>query len=677
MFVLVDTQSKRYPQTRSSCPFSQGQAEASEGSLSRPREGVSRGESACPFLAAQERLKALSALAGPVEENSISLMNLSSLSANALHDAAQCASSATPGATTLALANSLGVEFRKEGRGLDVWRKKWKPVSPKRALELVSKYKPLQARQGEGKWSTLNNMADLQMLVHEAKRISRGSSDQDSTRAVAQNVAAGVVGGPAGVGLAACPALGKDPDRVGLLSFARGMVRHYDNPLSFLKEFHAKHGRAFEVGTPTHGNFLFDTRTDNLVEALAQTDGKEELWEKSPLQTHGASFLIGKKNMFASGGEDWKVINDSISPHLRAKNIRSPEMLEKLTGIFDDHISELKKRVSTAPEGRLEIDARSEMQTAVLDVAMQLFFSTKLPKHSLRDLQEAFNTQMSWLPEETINPTEVSLAKLPGNKKLRDAYKTLDQAADTILQQRKSTTDKPNDMLDSILATVDPETGKPFSEQRIKHEILSLLQAGHETTATMLGWSVLMMAQNPEEYEALQNEVDTTVGSAAPTVDQLKEVKRADNIINETLRLYPPFYLFMRQAKEDTTLGEGNHKVQVAKGTTLVSSLYEMNRHEETWGKDSTGFFANEFHPDRFSEKPPERFIPFGAGKRSCAGRVLGLLEGSLMLTRMAQTFDIEPSRHPIEMNSDLSIHPKDGKVTLSLRSKDGISPRV
>jgi cytochrome P450 len=621
----------------------------------------------CPYLASKQRLEQAAALT-KADENQQKAKALGRVGAGT----AKMAAVATPaGPSTLAIAKGLGLEFRSKGRGIDFWRTKWKDLSPERAVELAAGYKDFQARSAQGDWSPVGSIEELQQLVQRSEKEAKIAAQLATAGATAQQVSDSLSGLPV-VGMGTDPGLvepAKGPKKLGLVSFARGMLRHYNNPLSFLQEFHAKNGRSFQVNTPTHGKFLFDTRTDILVDALNETDGKDDRWKKSELQTHGASFLIGKKNMFASGGEDWKVIHDGIAPHLSTKKINSPQMISKLTGIFDDHISDLKTRVAAAPNGELEIDARSEMQTAVLDVALQVFLSTKMPKSELKELQGAFNTQMSWLPEETVNPTNISLANLPGNKKLRNAYKSLDQVAQRILDTRKAAKEKPGDMLDSFIAAVDPQTGEPFSDERVKHEILSLLEAGHETTATMLGWSMLMMSRNPKEYAALQKDVDQVVGRQKPQNDDLKDLDRADNIVKETLRMYPPFYLFMRQAKEDVTLGKPGQEIQVEKGTTIVSSIYETHRDEALWGEEKTGFPANEFHSARFDQRPPEKFIPFGAGKRSCTGRVLGKLEGSLMLTRMAQAFDIKPDDHPIDMQSDLSIHPKDGKITLKLRS--------
>lgn len=632
--------------------------------------GATPAADGCPYLSAKKKLEAAAQIARVAEPSAATLKEA------AEETGKSAALGSQPSPSLLGVAKGLGLEFRKQGRGLDFWNVKFKPISPEKAVELASVYKGFEARSAEGNWNPVDSIEELKAVLHAADKEAKKQTLMAQGMATAQMVTDSMAGLPVNVASKdASPqvtAVGA-PVNVGLLQFARGIARHYGSPLQFLQEFHAKHGRSFEVSTPTHGNFLFDTRTDVIMDALKETDGGDERFKKSELQGHGAAFLIGKKNMFTSNGADWAVVQTALRGHLTGKKVNSPEMVSKLTGIFDDHLNDLKAQAKASPDGIIEIDSRGAMQTAVLDVAFQLFFSTKLPKSELKEFQSAFNTQMSWLPQETVNPTDMSLSHLPGMGKLRDAYKKLDALADKMLKERRANPNKPGDVLDSFMEAKDPETGQPLSDERIKHEVLSLLEAGHETTATMMGWSVMMMARHPEEYKALQAEVDQVVGSDAPGTEAIRGLPRAGSIINETLRMFPPFYLFMRQAKEDVTIGAPGSQVNVKKGTTLVSSLYETNRDEEAWGEDKTGFPAHEFHSARFDEKGGERFIPFGAGKRACTGQSLGRLEGNVMLARLAQDFDILPDDHKgatIELHSDLSIHPKDGTVRLKLRDK-------
>ena len=596
--------------------------------------------SRCPFLRAQQQ-QAQAKTAPPAEEvTPIKVTRRATPS---------------PSPSLVELADQMGIELQ---RGPNFWRTNWSQTSVEKAIELASTHQPVRMRLPGGEWQNAAGLDELNQMVAEARRQLKNEQLAEQAQKLATEITLSVAGQPAV--LAAIP-------QVSSIPFALRAMRFLDSPAAFLREAHAKHGASFTVDLPTKGHILFDTRQDVLRQALLNTDSGDDNWKKSELQGHGASFLIGKKNMFLSGGEDWKFIQDTLRPHLTGKVVHSDAMVGKLSAIFDRHIEDLKARVAASPNGELEINPRQEMQKAVLDVALQVFLGSQLDDAELGKMQKAFATQIEWLTKESLNPTDISLSKLPGMGELRGAYKTLN-GVDRLIDERRESDNRPNDMLTGLLEAVDPSTGKPMDAERVRHEVLSLLEAGHETTATLMGWSLLMLARHPEEYARLQQEIDAKIGSRVPGVKELGALKQAENVTDESLRLYPPFYLFMREAKEDMTVGPAEKPVHIEKGTTLVTNLYVNQRDEQVWGTESTGFPANEFHPDRFNETTPA-MSPFGVGKRSCIGQALGRLENNLMMCRFAQTFDVSAtSQAPIQLGSDLSIHSHDETVKIRLR---------
>ncbi len=596
--------------------------------------------SRCPFLRAQ----AQTAAASEPEEKPIKVVRRAV---------------PNPSPSLVDLVAEAGVEVQ---RGPSFWRG-WSDTKIEKAIELANTHQPLRMRLPGGEWQPVAGLDELNQMVAEACRELRREQLAEQGQKLATQAALSLAGLPAMA--AGIP----DTPQVNGISFGLRALKFTDSPAAFLREAHAKHGASFTVDLPSKGRLLFDTRQDVLRQALLNTDSGQDNWKKSEMQGHGASFLIGKKNMFLSGGEDWKFIQDTLRPHLNGKIVHSDAMVGKLSEIFDRHIADLKARVAASPNGELEINPRKEMQKAVLDVAMQVFLGNKLSDDELGKMQKAFSTQIEWLTKESLNPTDISLSKLPGMGELRDAYQTLN-GVDGLIEERRQSTERPNDMLTGLLEAVDPSTGKPMDAERLRHEVLSLLEAGHETTATLMGWSLLMLARNPEEYARLQQEIDTKVGSRLPTVKELGSIQQADHVTDESLRLYPPFYLFMREAKEDMTVGPAEKPVYIEKGTTLVTNLYVNQRDEQIWGSDATGFPANEFHPDRFNGDTPA-MSPFGVGKRSCIGQALGRLENNLMMCRFAQTFDISASsEQPIQLGSDLSVHSHDETVKIRLRKE-------
>ncbi|MGE0493404.1 MAG: cytochrome P450 [Vulcanimicrobiota bacterium] len=548
-------------------------------------------------------------------------------------------------------AEQADLQARHETRGLDFWRTKWKPLSPNEAIEMAARYRHFEARDGQGNWSPIRSFEELQGLITSLEQQAASLESLGQTGQATAERAAGLVREP------------QEP-AVGLLDFARGMLAHRDSPVGFLQEFHARYGNRFKVNTPTHGNFVFDLDSEVLKEALRNTDGGEDSWEKCPLQGHGAAFLLGKKNMFLSSGEDWAGVQGALKSHFSARTIHGPETTALLESIFDDHLDDLAARVSAA-DGQLEIDPRLEMQLPILDVALQLFLDTKLSKAELVELREAFNTQMKSLPIETVNPFPVSLQHLPGQGELKQAHQVLNRVADQIVARAKQER-KPDSIVTSLLEVNDPATSQPLSDERLRHEVLSLMEAGHETTATLLGWTMTLLAREPGVYAHLTQEVSQ--GFDDDGVMSLKEVRGLDyagQVVDESLRMYPPFYLFMRRAKEDTVAGGVDFK----QGTTLVSTLYSANRREDEWGVEKTGFPAHEFHPERFGQGGARPSMAFGTGRRQCLGQALGRLEAGMMLAKFAERFELASEHEPIKLLSDLSIHPENGQVRVSLRA--------
>ncbi|MCA9796101.1 MAG: cytochrome P450, partial [Candidatus Eremiobacteraeota bacterium] len=522
-------------------------------------------------------------------------------------------------------AEQADLEARHQTRGFDFWRTRWKPLSANQAIEMAARYRNFEARDGQGNWAPIGSFEELQGLIAS---LEQQASTPEALAQTGQATAERVAGVPP-------QAPAKDPT-VGMLDFARGMLAHRDSPVGFLQEFHARYGNRFKVNTPTHGNFVFDLDSEVLKQALRNTDGGEDSWEKCPLQGHGAAFLLGKKNMFLSSGEDWAGVQGALKSHFSARTIHGPETNALLESIFDDHLDDLAARVKAA-NGELEIDPRLEMQLPILDVALQLFLDTKLSKAELVELREAFNTQMKSLPIETVNPFPVSLQHAPGQGELKRAHQLLNRVADRIVAQAKLEK-KPDSIVTSLLEVTDPTTGQPLDDERLRHEVLSLMEAGHETTATLLGWTFTMLAREPQVYAHLADEVSKGFDDdGVMSVKELRGLDYAGQVVDESLRMYPPFYLFMRRAKEDTTAGGIDFK----QGTTLVSTLYSAHRREDEWGVEKTGFPAHEFHPERFAAGGAKPTMAFGVGRRQCLGQALGRLEAGMMLAKFAERFDL------------------------------------
>jgi unspecific monooxygenase len=194
----------------------------------------------------------------------------------------------------------------------------------------------------------------------------------------------------------------------------------------------------------------------------------------------------------------------------------------------------------------------------------------------------------------------------------------------------------PRDLFDLLAAARDPETGAGFSRAQLRDEVATLIIAGHETTAATLFWACYAAAKLPEHQERIAEEAaaaDLSPGNAAAALKGLRYTRAH---VDETLRLYPPAFLIVREALgPDTIAGR-----RIAPGTVVSVSPWVLHRHRRRW-RNPDGFDPARFLP---GAPPPDRYayMPFGAGPRVCVGAQFALTEATLVLARLLRAFRIE-----------------------------------
>ncbi|KAL2551801.1 Cytokinin hydroxylase [Forsythia ovata] len=234
-----------------------------------------------------------------------------------------------------------------------------------------------------------------------------------------------------------------------------------------------------------------------------------------------------------------------------------------------------------------------------------------------------------------------------------------------IIQSRKDcieigrTSSYGNDLLGMLLNEMQKKkTGNGFSInlQLIMDECKTFFFAGHETTALLLTWTVMLLASNPSWQDKVRAEVNQVCNAGSPSIDQLSKLSLLNMVINESLRLYPPATVLPRMAFEDIKLGDLN----IPKGLSIWMPVLAIHHSEEIWGKD-----VNVFNPDRFASKsfaPGRHFIPFAAGPRNCIGQSFALMEAKIILAMLISKFSFTISDHyrhaPVIV---LTIKPKYG----------------
>lgn len=198
--------------------------------------------------------------------------------------------------------------------------------------------------------------------------------------------------------------------------------------------------------------------------------------------------------------------------------------------------------------------------------------------------------------------------------------------ATSLIATRRGRATPEDDLLGRTL--IDQHIG---SDDELRDQVLTLVMAGHETTAKSLTWTLYLLDQNPDERARLEDEVDSVLGGRTPTAADVPALARCQHAVEEALRLYPPVWTMTRRATEDDEIA-GFH---IPAGTSVSFSQWEIHR-DARWHEQPTAFI-----PDRFGDQRagmhPFAYFPFGGGQRICIGQHLALMEATLVLAMIVQ----------------------------------------
>ncbi len=234
------------------------------------------------------------------------------------------------------------------------------------------------------------------------------------------------------------------------------------------------------------------------------------------------------------------------------------------------------------------------------------------------------------------NPFDIVTEESARDLQFARKFRELTRLVRDIIAQRRDTGDRPFDFLSLMMEVRDRKTGKGMSEKELVDETMTLIIAGHETTASALNWTWYLLSQHPDIEAKLHHEVDTVLAARLPSLDDLPALPYTKQVLQEALRLYPPGWLLTRRAiGEDTIAG-----YSIAPDTDIFISPYIMHRHPEYWPD------PERFDPERFTEENAAgrhrfAYIPFAAGARNCIGDHLAMCEMQLHLATMAQHFRV------------------------------------
>jgi cytochrome P450 len=251
------------------------------------------------------------------------------------------------------------------------------------------------------------------------------------------------------------------------------------------------------------------------------------------------------------------------------------------------------------------------------------------------------------------------------NVRFRNAIATLHGIVDGIIAERRRRGAERSDLLAMLMAALDEESGEGMDDAQLRDEVLTLLVAGHETTATALSWTFWLLSRHPEVRRRVEEEVDRKLTSHLPGAEDVEKLTWTRQVIDESLRLYPAVWGIARVAKDWDEIGG----YELPPRSVLYLAQWATHRHPDFW-PNPEGFDPERFAPEAAAARHRFAYFPFAGGPRVCIGNNLALLEAVLILAMVSRRYrvDLVPG-HPVEPQATITTRPRHGiLVTLAKR---------
>ncbi|MFG3053311.1 cytochrome P450 [Kitasatospora sp. NPDC048239] len=317
--------------------------------------------------------------------------------------------------------------------------------------------------------------------------------------------------------------------------------------------------------------------------------------------------------------------------HRRQRRLLQPAFGRDRIPGYAEVMSERIDGVTGAWHDGQVIDVLKEMCSITISVATDTLFTTGVDESAAAKLRESVNTVFASGFRQMIMPRMLRRLPTPENRRYARANTHLRVASDQIIKEYRRRGIDHGDILSKLLAARDEDGEGRLSDSEVYDQVVTLLLASIETTASTLSWAGYLLARHPEIQDAVYAEAHAVLNGRAARFDDLPHLQLAGRVVHETLRLYPPGWLFTRTVRHDTELAG----VSLPAGATVFYSPYLLHHRADLFDE------PERFAPDRWqdpalSERPDSGFMPFATGARQCIGNEFALVEATLALATLA-----------------------------------------
>jgi len=355
------------------------------------------------------------------------------------------------------------------------------------------------------------------------------------------------------------------------------------------------------------------------------------------------------RGLVTNDGPDWA----------RQRRLMQPVFANRHINTFDTVINDMTAEVARDWAGRQSDETvwlERDMSRVAFKVVSRTLFGA--------DIDEVADEMVGILDVLNQHPMKLSAlmtllpwVPVPSNRRFKRIKDRLDAIVDGLITLHRDGGGAPGDIVHRLLDARDEDSGEGMSHAQIRDEVITLMLAGHETSATALCWTFYQIAQHPEIEDRLVAELDSALSGRPATSADLAHLPYLKQVVQESMRLYPPVWGIARRSTEETEFGG----YRIPAGSYLSITMYALHRHPDYW-PDPQRFDPDRFSPTRSESRHSYAYLPFAAGPRACIGASMAMLEVQLVLAQLLQRFRVRPvAGHPIVPLPVVTFKPRFG----------------
>ena len=415
--------------------------------------------------------------------------------------------------------------------------------------------------------------------------------------------------------------------------------------LGFLSRCAAQYGDVvkLKIGEPT---FLLNNPEDIKHVLVINPDN----YDKSPRLTSPGGRRLSGEGLLTSLG----------AAHLRQRRMMQPVFHRKSIESFAETITGGVQEMLAGWKSGANLNIADEMMALTQQIIIRTLFGARFDDRSM-ELAGAITTRKRYMERAFFSPFPEFLPSRIG-REYRKAMQRIDSTIDRAIHERRGGAVVPNDLL-SLLIHAAYDDGTGMTDKQVRDEARTLLITGYETVGEAMAWTSYLVARHQEVEEKLFAEVDEILEGQAPRAEDVPKLRYTAMVLAESMRLYPPTWIFIRMARKDDLLPSG---VTIPAGSKVYLCQYVTHRNPRYFPQ------PEHFDPERFSEtskreRPLFAYFPFGGGPRVCIGDSFARMEGVLVLASIAQQF-----RLTLAPGQTIVPEPR-----MTLRPRNGIMMRI